>query len=261
MRKSFPDQFDPPNPIFECTFATINCEFKSMEAQELEDHMRDSYKDHMDLLLSSHLKMQFKSWEPAQKTPAQGEGTDEQPTRDLFQSMYERIVALEQLNREQALKIDKLSRLEMSRNGTLVWRIENFKRKLEMMESNTNLRFYSPECFTDPNGYRFCGRISLNSKCKDFLCFQIHFMKSDNDYHLAWPFIGKIKISMIHKDPKATQSDILMSNPDILAFHRPQEEISGRSYGFMEYALVKDIFKRGFVNEDCLIIKIQMNIV
>lgn len=260
MRKSFPDQFDPPNPIFECTFAAVSCSFKTMEAQELEDHMRDSYKEHMELLLSSHVNMQFKSWEPAEKSPTEGEA-NEQPTRDLFQSMYERIVSLEQLNREQALKIEKLARLEMSRNGTLVWRIENFKSKLEMMESNTNLRFYSPECFTDPNGYRFCGRINLTPKRRDSLCFQIHFMKSENDYHLPWPFIGKIKISMIHKEPKTTQSDILMSNPDILAFHRPQEDISVRSYGFMEYALVEDLFRRGFVNDDCLIIKIQMNIV
>lgn len=258
MRKSFPDQFEPPNPIFECTFATISCEFKSLDAQELEDHMRDNYKEHMDLLLSSHLKMQFKSWEPAEKSPSEGE---EQPTRDLFQSMYERIVALEQLNRDQALKIERLSRLEMNRSGTLVWRIENFRRKVEMMEANTNLRFYSPECFTDPNGYRFCGRINLAPKRKDCLCLQIHFMKSDNDYHLSWPFIGKIKISMINKNQESTQNDILMSNPDILAFHRPQEDISVRSYGFMEYAVVRNLFNDGFVNDDCLIIKIQINIV
>lgn len=256
MRKSFPEQFDPPNPIFECSFATISCEFKSIDAQELENHLKDNYKEHMDLLLSSHLKMQFKSWEPSEK-PSEGE----QPTRDLINQLYERIVVLEQMNREQSIKIEKLSHLDTNRNGTLVWKIENFKRKVEMMEANANLRFYSPECFTDPNGYRFCGRINFSPKRRDCLCLHIHLMKSDNDYHLSWPFIGRIKISMINKDQASTQDDILMSNPDILAFHRPQEDISVRGFGFMEYALVNDLFKRGFVNNDCLTIKIQMNIV
>lgn len=259
MRKSFPNVFDPPDPIFECSFATVACEFKSTDAQELEDHMRENYKEHIDLLLSSHLKMQFKSWEPAEKSPADGEGKEEQ--RDLFKSMYERIVVLEQLNREQALKIEKLSQFEMNRNGTLVWRIENFKRKVEMMESNAALRFYSSECFTDPNGYKFCARINLSPKRKECLCLHVHLMKSDNDYHLSWPFIGRIKISMINKEQESSQVDILMSKPDILAFHRPQEEISVRGFGFMEYALVKDLFSGGFVNDDCLTIKIQMNIV
>ena len=63
------------------------------------------------------------------------------------------------------------------------------------------------------------------------------------------------------RDSSQSQSDILMSKPEILAFHRPQEDISPRGFGFMEYALINDIIKRGFVENDCLIIKIQMNIV
>jgi TNF receptor-associated factor 6 len=53
-----------------------------------------------------------------------------------------------------------------------------------------------------------------------------------------------------------------MSKPEILAFHRPQQEISPRGFGFMEYAIISDILKRGFVtDESFLTIKIQMNIV
>jgi TNF receptor-associated factor 6 len=52
-----------------------------------------------------------------------------------------------------------------------------------------------------------------------------------------------------------------MSKPEILAFHRPISSISPRGFGFLEYASLNDIYKRGFVVDDTLVIKIQMNIV
>lgn len=259
MRKSFPDQFEQPNQIFECSFSTIACNFKSIEQQEVQEHMEKSYTKHIDLLLSSHLKAQYQSWNPSEKS--ENSEDKQTSTRELVNAMFERIVILEQQNREQSVKIEKLQQMETNRNGVLVWRVEDFKRKLEMMQFNTQVMFYSGECFTDPNGYKFCARINLSQKIKDCLSVHVHLMKSENDYHLSWPFIGRIKISMINKEPAQSQHDILMSKPEILAFHRPKEEISPRGFGFTEYALINEDMKRGFIVNDCLTIKIQMNIV
>lgn len=53
-----------------------------------------------------------------------------------------------------------------------------------------------------------------------------------------------------------------MSKPEILAFHRPtQEGVSPRGFGFLEYASISDIERRGFILRDTLTIKIQINIV
>lgn len=266
MRKSFPDQFDPPNPIFDCRFSSLSCDFKSADPQEVDKHMETNTKEHMDLLLSSHLKTQYQAWEPSEKSPTSETDKDafvhqQSSTRELINSMYERIVMLEQQTREQALRIEKLQLMETKRHGTLVWKVEDFKRKVETMQTNSQMMFYSSECFTESNGYKFCARINLSQKMKDCLSFHIHLMKSENDFHLSWPFIGRIKISMINKEPSHSQHDVLMSKPEILAFHRPREEISPRGFGFMEYALISDIVKRGFIDNDCLTIKIQMNIV
>lgn len=264
MRKSFPEQFDPPNPIFECRFSSISCDFKTADPQELETHMEKSNKEHMDLLLSSHIKTQYQTWDPSEKSPTGEKDFIQQQssTRELINAMYERIVVLEQQNREQAAKIEKLHSMESKRNGTLVWRIDDFKRKCETMQANNQVMFYSPEAYTEPNGYKFCARINLSSKVRDCLSFHIHMMRSvENDYHLSWPFIGRIKISMINNDPNNSQHDILMSKPEILAFHQPREDISPRGFGFMEYAFISDVIKRNFINNDCLTIKIQMNIV
>jgi len=268
IRKSFPEEFEPPNPVFECRFSTISCNFSTIEPTELEHHMETSYKQHIDLLLSSYLKSQYQSWDPVEKSPSGA--TDEKEvffqqqsnTRDLINAMYERIVVLEQRNREQEAKIEKLQQMSSRRHGCIVWRIEDFKRKIEAMQTNSTMMIYSPEAYTDPNGYKFCARINVSSPKSNHLSLHVHMMKGENDYHLSWPFIGRIKFAMIHKNQAETQHDSLMSKPDILAFHRPREDTSPRGFGYMEYAPLCDIIKRGFIDsDDCLTIKIQMNIV
>lgn len=265
MRKSFPEQFDPPNVVFECRFSTISCEFKTQDPDELEKHMEEASKEHLDLLLSNYLKTQYQAWEPLEKAKDSDKEAflrQQSTTRDLINAMYERIVVLEQLTREQSIKIDKLQSLETKRHGTLVWKVEEFKKKIELMQTNPNMMFYSHEAYTSPDGYKFCARINLSHKMNNCLSLHVHLMKSENDFHLSWPFVGRIKITMINtKDSSQSQNDILMSKPEILAFHRPQEEISPRGFGFMEYAIINDIIKRGFIENDCLVIKIQMNIV
>lgn len=266
MRKSFPEQFDPPNVLFECRFSTLSCEFKTHDPEEMEKHMEGASKEHIDLLLSNYLKTQYQAWEPLEKVKNSEKEAflrDQSTARDLMNAMYERIVVLEQLTREQSIKIEKLqSLMEVKRHGTLVWKIDDFKNKIELIQGNPSTMFYSQDAYTAPDGYKFCARINLSHKMRDCLSLHVHLMKSENDFHLSWPFIGRIKISMIHpKNSSLSQNDILMSKPEILAFHRPSEEISPRGFGFMEYAQINDIIKRGYIDNDCLIIKIQMNIV
>lgn len=265
MRKSFPEQFEPPNVVFECRFSTISCEFKSDNLEDMDRHMEEASKEHIDLLLSNYLKTQYQAWEPLEKAKDSDKEAilrQQSTTRDLINAMYERIVVLEQQTRENLIKIEKLQLMETKRHGTLVWKIEEFKKKIELMQSNPNMMFYSTEAYTSPNEYKFCARINLSHKMRDCLSLHVHLMKSENDYHLSWPFIGRIKISMIHtKDSSQSQTDILMSKPEIGAFHRPQEDISPRGFGFMEYAMIGEIIKKGFIENDCLVIKIQMNIV
>lgn len=269
MRKSFPEkfEFDSQPVLFECRFSTIGCEFKTTEHEELEKHIQEGTKEHLDLFLSNYLKTQYLAWDPIEKSKNMEKEAffrQQTTTRDLINAMYERIVVLEQQNREQAIKIEKLESLDR-RHGTLVWKIDDVKKKIELMQNNPNMMFYSLEAYTCPTGYKFCARINLSHKIKDYISFHVHLMRSSNDVHLSWPFIGRIKISMIHpKNSLLSQHDCIMSKPEILAFHRPSEhdEICPRGFGFTEYSMISDIIKKGFVDEnDCLIFKIQMNIV
>ena len=269
LRKSYPEQFPCIAPeVFYCKFAALSCDFKTLSKVEIDSHMEDKNKEHLDLMLKSHLKNQYKSWEPTEKSPNSKQGDNnpffqqQQSTNDLISAMYERIVVLEQQNLEQSYKIENMQSMEQRRHGVLVWRLEDFRQKIDQMQTNPGMMIYSNDCYTDPNGYKFCARINLSQKNKDVgVSLHIHLMKSENDYHLLWPFVGRIKISMIHKDASHSQHDVLMSKPDILAFHRPTQDISPRGFGFIDYAFVNDIYTKGFTDNNVLTLKITMNIV
>lgn len=194
---------------------------------------------------------------------------DQQRTdANLLKALYERIIVLEQQTREQDSKLAQLSQ-QMARTridprysgGVLVWQITAFAAKVAAMSADPNHMLYSGESFTSPHGYRFCVRLNISAKFPGLIGLHVHLMQSDNDYHLDWPFRGRIKISMIHRNLNETQHDTIMSKPDIKAFHRPSQEISPRGFGFLEYAGIEQVLANGFVVNDTLSLKVQLSIV
>lgn len=187
---------------------------------------------------------------------------------NLLKALYERIIVLEQQTREKDFKLDRLTQ-QIARNtidprfscGVLVWQIQQFGSKVSAMAADPNHMIYSPESYTSPHGYRFCVRLNISAKYPEFIGLHVHLMQSDNDYHLEWPFRGRIKISMIHRNLNETQHDTIMTKPEILAFHRPSQEISPRGFGFLEYAGIKKVVAGGFIVADTLSLKVQLSIV
>lgn len=212
------------------------------------------------------------TWDAPQKNGGDDGGTDD---GSLLKALYERIVVLEQQSREKELKLEKLThqmakaQLHQSSvsvnprysGGVLVWPITQFEEKVAAMSADPNAMFYSSEAYTSPYGYRYCVRINISPKFRDYIGLHLHLMRSDNDFHLEWPFRGRIKISMIHRNLNETKHDIIMSKPEILAFHRPAQEVSPRGYGFLDYASIADVLKKGYVIRDTLTVKVQLSIV
>lgn len=146
-----------------------------------------------------NISFEFKSIEENKLWDAPNKNTN--GTEDLLKSLYERIVVLEQQNREKDAQIEKLSR-EMAKTsltadiearysgGVLVWQITEFTAKIKAMRADPNKMYYSSDTFTSPNGYRYCARINISPKMKDFIGLHIHLMRSDNDFHLDWVIIS-----------------------------------------------------------------------
>ncbi|XP_055692586.1 TNF receptor-associated factor 6 [Lutzomyia longipalpis] len=263
---------------YTCYFARCGCQFMAPTQEALEAHVRNEMGHHLQLLMetfskTNNLDAESRFWDAPAKTngapPAAGAGSP-----NLMRAMYERIVVLEQKQQEMQAKIENM-REQLSKtcslaeiqakytDGVLLWQIGQFQSKVRAMSANPNIMFYSGEAYTSPHGYKFCARINISPKVRDYIGLHVHMMQSENDYHLDWPFNGRIRISMIHpKNFHESQTDTIMSKPEILAFHRPtQEGISPRGFGFLEYASITDIERRGFILRDTLTIKIQINIV
>lgn len=236
-------------------------DLKSIEATKLWDPKKSENHN------GSEEKNESKTEQDTQTANSQNDA--------LLRALYERIIVLEQLSREQSLKIDKLtaqlnrtssSISEMdARNsgGILVWNITEFQSKVQAMHSSPNVMYYSPNFYTSPLGYRFCARINISPKARErnLISLHMHMMHSENDYHLDWPFRGCIKIWMIHQEASLTRVDKIMSNETVLAFQRPDQKVCPRGFGFIEYANIHDIHKNGFVCNDTLTIKIHISIV
>ncbi|XP_030378054.1 TNF receptor-associated factor 6 [Scaptodrosophila lebanonensis] len=268
-----------------CPFASIKCDFVGRpETNALEEHLKTDMPHHMQLMLQAFQQKAIASWQP--QKPNKGTGAVEngfgshqvQPPaqyaneadEQIVQAMYQRIVVLEQHTREQDTRLENLGKqLRLARqvdprysNGTIVWQIEQFSALVERLRSNANNQVYSHECYTSPYGYKFCARLNVQPRKPQMLSLHVHLMQSENDFHLEWPFKGRIKLCMVHpNDGGQSQLDTIMTKPEILAFHQPRERISTRGFGFLEYANISDIVGLGFCANDRLVIKIEINIV
>lgn len=88
----------------------------------------------------------------------------------FFRALYERVVVLEQRNREQDIVIANMSKqlsafsiakMKQSNEmllrycmGNYVWKVDNFKARLDAMLKDHFKMLYSPGFYTSPNGYR-----------------------------------------------------------------------------------------------------------
>jgi hypothetical protein len=93
----------------------------------------------------------------------------QQSWQGLLRSLYERIVMLEQRNREQDIQLENMKRQLFANidqasqdlalrycNGTYLWTVTQISNKLVAMAANpTRCMFYSPGFYTAPNGYRY----------------------------------------------------------------------------------------------------------
>lgn len=208
-----------------------------------------------------------KAWEKLSASTGDSKGVEQ-----LLKSLHDRIGDLEQKNREKDEKIERLTNQMVKAclaadvqgrysNGVLIWSMSQFQNKVRAMSTDPNRMFYSSDAYTSPYGYKFCARVNISPKVKDAIGLHVHLMQSENDFHLDWPFRGRIKISMIHTNLSETKHDTIMSKPEILAFHRPTQNVSPRGFGFIEYANINHIQNLGFIVGDTLTLKIQLSIV
>ncbi|XP_053600285.1 TNF receptor-associated factor 6 isoform X2 [Plodia interpunctella] len=274
-----------------CAFRALGCRETFHRQQDMHEHLDTNTQKHLSLLMNAYSELKMNNdmanantdakeqeamtlWEAPDKNDPQSSTAPLNNTSALIRSVFERVVILEQRNREQDIiianltkQVSTISALMKHNNvrycmGNYIWKIDNFSARLEQMLKNHNSMLYSPAFYTTPNGYRFCVRLNISPQ--NPLCFalHVHMMKSEFDDCLDWPFNGRISFTMVNQyDPDKTQKDTMMSNSSLIAFQKPATDICRRGFGFTEYAAVKDVLANGFVRDDVLIIRVQIRCV
>lgn len=264
-----------------CTFQNVGCSAKFESLTELNSHLDEHLHRHLALLTTAYSRFSYVSvqsqsksqesqmWDPDPKhNEKNGEATHWQ---GLIRSLYERIVLLEQSSREQEIKLTQLKeenlqlKLEYTSRlcgGVYVWVVNNFSHRYATMKQDPNTMFYSPGFYTSYAGYRFCARMNACVHDPNHMALLVHIMQGENDNVLDWPFSGRITLTIVHpiyfeKSVKET----MMSRPELDAFRRPLREINTRAFGYNEFVKFSEIFSEGFVKNDTLTIKIQIQTV
>ncbi|XP_012229059.1 TNF receptor-associated factor 6 [Linepithema humile] len=210
------------------------------------------------------MSAESKLWDPPPKNGAQISNMKE-PTPDwqeLLKNLYERIVVLEQENRELSITVsnqkNQLAAMCLRNcNGVYIWRLKSFQEKLVAMIKEPLKMFYSPGFYTSPNGYKICARINVSSKDSDHLSLLLHIMKSENDDALDWPFNGTMYFVLVHpQDSEKNIRTVTSSKPDLEAFRKPTCELNRRSFGYTEFVRICDV--TDFLQHNSLIFRIEV---
>ncbi|XP_072941529.1 TNF receptor-associated factor 6-like isoform X2 [Epargyreus clarus] len=277
-----------------CSFQAVGCKETFESQEDMNNHLHADIQSHMSYLMNAYSEIKIDNdlsntsidakeqeamnlWEAPDKNGAKSSAPLNN-TSALIRALYERVVVLEQRNREQDIVIANISKqlsafavAKMKQNndmllrycmGNYIWKIDNFNARLNAMLKDHCKMLYSPGFYTSPNGYRFCVRLNISPQ--NPLCFalHVHLMKTDYDECLEWPFNGRISFAMINQlNQELTQRDTMMSNSNLVAFRKPTAEICLRGFGYTEYAVVSDVVRNGFIKEDTLVIKVAIRCV
>jgi len=286
-RKNGQDGGESGSRMVECTFREVGC-LAAVHPDEMAAHLDTQIHYHTGLLSTAYSKLQVSVqgqnvytkaqeasnlWEPDNKGQLQQNGDVHQSWQGLLRSLYERIVMLEQRNREQDIQLENMKRQFTNVdcvahdlalrycNGTYLWTVTQVSSKLTAMAANpTRCMYYSPGFYTAPNGYRFCARLNLSPNDRTHVALHIHLMRTDHDDSLLWPFTGRITFMLVNpKDSSQHVCDTMMSRPELVAFKRPMKDMNPRGFGYTEFISVHDLSVRGFVTpSDSLLIKLHI---
>lgn len=152
--------------------------------------------------------------------------------------------------------------------GEFMWRINGFAKKLKRICSGQYedpLR--SDPFITGPSGYRLSGWAYLNGRGKGldrYLSVYIRVMAGEHDPILPWPIKPTYTITLICQESEESKRYNLVRTRDLSVKHpgicRPQKEDKAIIVGFDDFIEHEDLEKKHFVVDDCLFLKLVVEI-
>ncbi|XP_029192548.1 TNF receptor-associated factor 4-like [Acropora muricata] len=158
--------------------------------------------------------------------------------------------------------------LEKIANSQLIWRIEDYTRKLKEARAGNADTLFSPTFTTSKHGYRLCASVCLNGDGKGkgtHMSVFISVLKGAFDSLLKWPFDYRVTFYLLDQDEDHLQRKHIKFSikpnpcPENEPFlGRPKLE-KNASFGGAKFAKHEEIDTRHYVKDDTIFLKIAID--
>lgn len=151
-----------------------------------------------------------------------------------------------------------------SHNGMLLWKISNFREKLNTALSQKSFSIYSPALYTSKFGYKICAQLfpaGFGDNGGRFMSIYFHLMQTEHDEVLRWPFNYKISFTLLDQadnpEEATNVSYTLTPAANATNYQKPTEKMSeGR--GCHQFVALNELEGRSYIKNDNLFIKIKV---
>ncbi|XP_026856119.1 TNF receptor-associated factor 3 isoform X1 [Electrophorus electricus] len=157
----------------------------------------------------------------------------------------------------------KLQVLETaSFNGTLIWKIRDYKRRKQEAVAAKTLSLYSQPFYTGYFGYKMCARIYLNGdgmgKGTHLSLFFV-VMRGEYDALLPWPFKQKVTLMLMDQGPARKHlGDAFKPDSNSSSFRRPTGEMNIASG--CPLFVAQTVLENGtYIKDDTIFIKVTVD--
>ncbi|XP_076833840.1 TNF receptor-associated factor 3 [Brachyhypopomus gauderio] len=157
----------------------------------------------------------------------------------------------------------KLQVLETaSFNGTLIWKIRDYKRRKQEAVASKTLSLYSQPFYTGYFGYKMCARVYLNGdgmgKGTHLSLFFV-VMRGEYDALLPWPFKQKVTLMLMDQGPARKHLfDAFKPDPNSSSFRRPTGEMNIASG--CPLFMAQTVLENGtYIKDDTIFIKVTVD--
>uniref|UniRef100_A0A8D0AAY9 TNF receptor-associated factor n=1 Tax=Sander lucioperca TaxID=283035 RepID=A0A8D0AAY9_SANLU len=149
-----------------------------------------------------------------------------------------------------------------SYNGTLIWKIRDYKRRKQEAVAAKTLSLYSQPFYTGYFGYKMCARVYLNGdgmgKGTHLSLFFV-VMRGEYDALLPWPFKQKVTLMLMDQGPTRKHlGDAFKPDPNSSSFRRPVAEMNIAS-GCPLFVSQSVLETGSYIRDDTIFIKVTVD--
>jgi len=162
--------------------------------------------------------------------------------------------------RSSSRSTTNVEKIIVNRNGTYIWKIEEFSIKKNKAMNGDKLSVTSEPFYTSEFGYKMSMKIyPAGDGVGKGLYLSVFFtlMKGDYDNMLQWPFKNKVTLTIIdQKDKTNHYSDTFKPDPKSTCYQQPVEEYNIAS-GSPKFILFEQLNDK-YIKKDTIFLKIDV---